>query len=376
MRIMKVNNPFILTGYVSPVYFCDRREETRKILSAVENNRNLTLFSIRRIGKTGLIEHAFHNLQRQKKYNLIYLDILPTSDLKDFINVFAKAVISGLETKPEQFFNKIGELFSSIRPTVSFDPITGIPNIQFNLETDKEVSQTLEKIFKYIKKQKKRIVIAIDEFQQIVNYPEKNVEATLRANVQSTNNATFIFSGSHKHILLSMFGKYGRPFYQSTELLHLEKIEYERYKKFIGSKFEKGKKRIKDEHIDRILKITRNHTYYVQFFCNRLYGLPFKSITDEIIGKTLLDILQENESVYINYRNLLTSSQWNLLEAIAKEGSAKKLLSKEFIKTHSLTAASSVQTALAALLNKEMIYKEDNYYFIYDVFFERWLERI
>lgn len=373
---MKPNNPFILSGYISPEYFCNRSHETGKIISALENGRSITLFSIRRVGKTGLIDHVFYKLNRQKNYHLIYLDILPSTNLNDFINIFAKAVISNLESKPERILKKVGELFSSLRPTITFDPITGLPNIQFNLETEKESTQTLGQIFNYIKKQKKHIVIAIDEFQQITNYPEKNIEAILRTNVQRTTNATFIFSGSHKHILLSMFSEYGRPFYQSTELHLLEKIKEEYYKKFIKSKFEKGGKQIKEEQVNRLLEITRTHTYYVQFFCNRLYGLSERSITGDIIGKTLLEILDENEPVYINYRNLLTDFQWNLLEAIAKEGNAKKLLSKEFIQSHKLTAASSVQTAVNALMNKEMIYKEGDFYYVYDVFLERWLERL
>lgn len=373
---MKPNNPFVLSGYISPEYFCDRNNESKKLNSALENGRNITLFSIRRIGKTGLIDHVFYKLQRQRKYHLIYLDLLPTTNLNDFINSFAKSVLSELENKPERILKKAGELFASFRPTITFDPITGFPNIQFKLETEKEAVQTLEKIFKYIKKQKKRVVIAIDEFQQIINYPEKNIEAILRANIQKAANATFIFSGSHKHILLSMFSEYGRPFYQSTELHPLEKIKEEDYKKFIKSKFEKGGKQIKEEQLKRILKITRAHTYYVQFLCNRLYSLSARSITDDIIGKTLLEILDENETIYINYRNLLTDSQWKLLTAIGKEGSATKLLSKEFIQTHKLSAASSVQTALSALMNKEMIYREGDFYYVYDVFLERWLERL
>ncbi len=376
MNHMKPNNPFILSGYVSPEYFCNRNQEASKIISALENGRNVTLFSIRRIGKTGLIEHVFYKLKKQKKHHLIYLDILPTTGLNDFISVFAKAVIGKLETTPERVLKKVSELFASLRPTITFDPITGLPNIQFKLDTEKEVTQTIEQLFNYIKKQKKHIVIAIDEFQQITNYPEKNVEAILRANVQKTTNTNFIFSGSHKHILLSMFSEYGRPFYQSTELHHLEKIKSSYYKKFIKSKFEKGGKKLKEEQADKILEICRNHTYYVQFLCNRLYGTAARTINEEIIGKTLLDILDENELVYINYRNLLTGTQWKLLEAIAKEGNATKLMSKEFIQSHGLTASSSIQTALAALMSKEMIYKEGDFYFVYDVFLEKWLERL
>jgi hypothetical protein len=222
----------------------------------------------------------------------------------------------------------------------------------------------------------KKIVIAIDEFQQITNYPEKNVEAVLRTSIQRAVGVNFIFSGSQKHILLSIFSQYGNPFYQSTEMMQLERIPEKDYGKFIISKFEKGKKKISISIVAKILEICRLHTYYVQFLCNRLYGLKDSAITESLVKNTFESILKENEPVYINYRNLLTDYQWKVLTAIALEGNAKLITSKDFIYKHNLGTPSSVHSAVGALLGKEMIYKEQDDYLIYDVFLERWLESV
>lgn len=373
---MKPQNPFLVSGYYSPEYFCNRADETDRVINALANGRNITIFSIRRIGKTGLIEHVLNKIKSDKKKYIFYLDILATTKLADFVNLFASTVLNKLESKPEKFIKKIGEIFSSIRPVISFDPNTGAPMLQLNVQSVEEADKSLEKIFKYLKESGKEIIIAIDEFQQIVNYPEKNVEAILRTHIQRASGVNFIFSGSQKHILLSIFSKYGKPFYQSTEIMQLERIPEKDYSEFIIKKFEQGKKKINNVTVVKILEICRRHTYYVQFLCNRLYGLKDRVISETLVGETLESILKENEPVYINYRNLLTEYQWKVLTAIAIEGNAKLITSGEFIAKHNLGTPSSVHSAVKALLNKEMIYKEGEDYFIYDVFLERWLESI
>lgn len=373
---MKPENPFLVSGYYSPEYFCNREKETSRIIRALANGRNITIFSIRRLGKTGLIEHVFNKLKSEKKKHLFYIDILSTTNLSSFINLFATTILGELESKPEKFIKKIGEIFTSIRPVISFDPNTGAPTLQINIQTAEDADKSLQKIFAYLKDSGKKIVIAIDEFQQIINYPEKNVEAVLRTNIQRAVGINFIFSGSQKHILLSIFSQYGNPFYQSTEMMQLERMPENEYSEFIISKFEKGRKKITSSTAALILEICRLHTYYVQFLCNRLYGLKDSTITESLVRNILDNILKENEPVYINYKNLLTDYQWKVLTAIAIEGNAKLITSKDFISRHKLGTPSSVHSAVSSLLSKEMIYKEQDDYFIYDVFLERWLESI
>jgi hypothetical protein len=372
---MEDENPFLIRGYESPDLFCDREEETRRMLAASESKRNITLISLRRMGKTGLIRHVLAQTSRKKNTACFYLDMLPTTKLEEFIQLFGNQVVTRLETRHEQFLKKIGSFFSGISPTLKYDTLTGEPSIDFSIHTPQQAKYTLEKLFAYIDQQDKKIIIALDEFQQILTYPEKNIEALLRANIQSCKNASFIFSGSQKGMLVSMFSGHGKPFFQSSEILHLEPIAPAIYTEFIAAKFKAGKRKISSPTIAEILRFTRGHTWYVQYVCNKLYSTGVKDLSETFIAKIMLEILHENEVVYYNYRNLLTANQWQLLKAISKEEKVHRILSAEFIRKHNLGGPSSVKAALDALLGKEMVYEEENEksYRVYDVFLSRWL---
>ena len=370
-------NPFIVKDYAGPEYFCNRVTEIARLINAIENQRNLTLSSIRKMGKTGLIHHVFNSLERKEEVDTIYFDIYFTDSLSGFINKFGTSLLSVKESFSERLKRKISDFIRSIRPTITYDSYSGSPVFSFSFENESAGIRTLDEIFGFLheRSQEKPMVIAIDEFQQIDNYPEKNIEALLRSKIQQLLNVNFIFSGSDQQLLISMFADAKRPFYQSTEFMHLEEIPDEEYQQFIISKFEAGSISIDVEAVQEILRLTRRHTYYVQFLCNRLFGSGFRLIDKELVMQTLSDIFKENEVYYGEYRELLTNQQWNLLVAIAKEEGVSKVTSSIFIKKHDLSNNATVRRGIQSLLKKKMIYKKQMKFFIQDVFFARWLQR-
>jgi len=374
---MEEDNPFPIVGYEGPELFCDRVSETARIINALENKRNITLISLRRMGKTGLIEHTLHKLGNKKQVKVFYLDLLPTSTLPEFITLLGNQVLARLEPRREHVLKKITSFFTGIMPTLKYDAISGEPSIEFSMGSAQEIRYTLEQIFAFLNQQEKKIIIALDEFQQITQYPEKNVEALLRSNIQQCNNIQFVFSGSQKSILVAMFTAYAHPFYQSSEILHLDPIGEKEYAAFIAARFKDGHRKITAESILSILRYARRHTWYVQFICNKLYGTQQRDLNEAFIARTLQDILKENETVYYSYRNLLTANQWQLLKAIAKEEQIQMILSADFLSRYKLNSASSVQAALEALITKEMVYFDDmdRYYRVYDLFLSKWLKQ-
>lgn len=158
--------------------------------------------------------------------------------------------------------------------------------------------------------------------------------------------------------------------------MHLKKINLEEYSSFIEKHFKEAGRKIKQKHIKYMLEWTKGHTFYVQYVCNKLYGSGQKIIGTAQVKEILLTTLKESEAFYYNYRNLLTDTQWNLLKAIAKVDEVEMPTSKEFIKKHKLPAASSVKTALTALIEKQMVYEQKGRDLVYDVFLARWLERL
>jgi hypothetical protein len=372
---MKTINPFIVSGYIDPNYFCDRVEETARVLSAIENQRHLTLFSLRRMGKTGLIRHAFYQVAKEKEVSPIYLDIMPTANIAEFASSFGKAVFSAIAQK-ESALKKLLTGIVSLRPTLSYDSITGNPEVSIKVDNSNDAGQSLEIIFQYLANQRKHFICAIDEFQQISNYPEQNVEAELRKHIQQIQNSTFIFSGSRKHILSEIFSSPNRPFFNSTEIMEIGRIDTNVYNEFITGHFKAAGKTISKDALALIEQYSLMHTFFVQYLCNRLYSENYKTIGVEEVRRKYFSIIEENEPIYSNYINLLTSFQLKLLRAIARNKEKHRITSKEFIQQHNLGASSSISTAIKSLLDKEFIYIEDGRYYLVDRFFSGWLSNI
>lgn len=372
---MKTDNPFLIAGYIDPSYFCDRENETAQIISALQNKRSLTLASIRRMGKTGLIKNVFYHL-KGTNYRLLYLDILPTASLQEFIRVLGNALLEDEKKYSKDYLKKISRLISGIKARLTFDAFTGIPAIELGFVTPQEAEAGIGKIFEYLSAQDVEYIVAMDEFQQITTYPEKNMEALLRSFIQQLTNVSFVFSGSQKHLLTSMFSDYGRPFYQSTDFLNLNRISVDVYTEFIHEKFSANHRKIEKTDIMDLLDEYDTYTFYVQSYFNRLFATGEKKITKPLMEETKSVLLEEREYIFINYKNLLTKSQFDVLKAIAKEGAIAQPNSKQFMEKHRLIQPSSINTALKALLTKEMIYQEDGQYKVYDVFFSKWLAKL
>lgn len=369
-------NPFLVNSYISKDYFCDRDNELNILLRNVQGNVNTTLISPRRLGKTGLIFRFFELLGEKGDFGTVYVDIYSSRNLSDFIKLFTTAII---EKFPERtpVGKRFLKLLKGLRPVFSFDAITGVPQVQFNYQTENDKEYTLQQLLAFINEQPQPVVVAIDEFQQIADYPEKNVEAILRTYIQHLNRVCFIFSGSRRHTLMDIFANASRPFYSSTRFLNLEAIDKIVYRNFIREKFKQGKRTIDDESIDYVLEWTKGYTFYTQSLCNRLYIL--KHITLETVKAECLALLRENEPIYLQYRNLITSKQWEFLVALAKEESVSQVYSSEFLLKHQLGTPSSIRRLLDSLLEKEMVLETisstGSSYSVYDVFLMRWMQR-
>jgi AAA+ ATPase superfamily predicted ATPase len=369
-----MKNPFIISGYAGPEYFCNRENEYKRILEAATNGRNIVLASIRRLGKTGLIKFFHDKLKKENDVVPVYLDLMPTLDLSSFISLFAKSFFEQTSSFSNRTINKIKQWFSNVTPTISIDQFTGQPSLEFKFSGYGEAEKTLEEIFNYIKNDSRKFNIAIDEFQQIAFYPEKNIEALLRYHIQELNNSTFIFSGSKRHILLEMFSSANKPFFQSCEFMDLKFIDRNAYAGFISEKFSSNGRTISMDNIDYILELTKAHTYFVQFLCNVIFSSGKKIILRKDIDLILNQILINNETIYHSYRNFLTNNQWHVLKAIARNEGVEEPGSAQFQKKYNLPAPSSILLAIKSLIDKELLHEENNRIYLSDQFFALWLK--
>ncbi len=371
-----LTNPFIYQGYESPKYFCDREVETKTLLSHLKNGRNVTLISPRRIGKTGLIKNTFYHLKEQEKdATCLYIDIFATKNLHDFVELLGVMVINEIVRKNASFIEKTISFFSALRPVLSMDPLTGEPSVSITVEPSKE-DITIQSIFNYLNDSEQEVYIAIDEFQQIAEYPEKGTEALLRSYIQFAQHVHFIFSGSKFHLMAEIFGSPKHPFYQSTEMMGLKPLDSDVYFDFCLQFFKEKGGNIEKDIFEYLYNMFEGHTWYIQCIMNRLYEANTNVESIEQVNAAILSILAGREPQFESLSQFFTDNQFSLLKAIAKEGIVAQPTAGRFIKSHNLSGASSTKAALKVLEDKELVYRKPEGYIIYDRFMDLWLKRL
>lgn len=370
------NNPFVLKSYVADNLFCDRENETATLRRHIENGRNVTLTAPRRVGKTGLIEHFFHQRDIASRYYCILIDLYATKDMSEMVQVMGKSILSALTSRSQKaakmFLQCVRSLYTGL--AVKED---GTPELRLGMGEIQQPAITIEEIFSYINKADKPCLIAIDEFQTVADYPDGKAEALLRTYVQHCNNAIFIFSGSQRTMMSEMFLKPNRPFYQSTTLMNIDVINSNKYKDFATRLFKDGGKTLLAETVNEVYKQFSGVTWYVQRTMNELYAnTPAGgTCTDMMIPAAIDSILTANSFTYESILFQLPARQKEVLFAICKAGKAEQPTSAKFINLYNLPSASSVQSALRGLVDKEFVTAELGVYEVCDKFFALWLRK-
>ena len=372
----RLDNPFVFQGYEGPEYFCDRVEETENLISALKNGRNITLISPRKIGKTGLINHVFYQIKVENKDAIcIYVDIFSTKNLQEFVELLCKTVIEEALEREKSFANKVLDFFKGLRPTISPDLMTGMPTVSVSV-VPAQAEYTLKSVFSHLNGLDKPVYMAIDEFQQITEYPETGTEALLRSYIQFIHHVNFIFSGSKKHLMEEMFCAPNRPFYQSTQLMDLEPLQEDVYYDFANKFFEAKKGSFSQQVFHDIYQRFDGYTWYLQAILNRLYEQGKKVETDKQAVDAILFHVNALAPHYQMLTSFLTDNQFSLLKAIARAELVEQPLSNEFIKRFELPSTSSVKSALSVLVDKDLVYQTNKGYIIYDRFLGLWLKRL
>lgn len=373
---MKLNNPFVTNGYAGAEYFCDREEETKQITELLTNENNIALISPRRIGKTELIHHCFAQPEIKDKYYTFVIDIYSTNSVSDLVNMFGKAIIDELRPLGRKVWEKFINIVSSIRSEISFD-INGQPSWGLGIGEIKNPEVTLDEIFAYLNNADKPCLVAIDEFQQIINYDDKRMEALLRTYVQRCVNAHFIFSGSHRHLMGEIFTSPARPFYQSVVLMNLKPLPLDKYREFAIDKFEERGKTLDPQVADEVYSRFDGITSYMQRIMNVLFlkTQEGSTCTTAMIDDAIDYNLDIASDTYESMLRQMPEKQRAVFIAISAEGTAKSVRSGAFAKKYHLPSPSSVNSAIKGLLEKDFITQSGDAYVVYDKFFDLWIQR-
>jgi AAA+ ATPase superfamily predicted ATPase len=371
-------NPFVIGKYVSDEFFCDREKDTELVKKQITNGRNMTLIADRRIGKSGLISHVFAQPDIQQDYYTIIVDLFATNSLSEMVSIWGKELYRQVQIQSKSWRDKFFDVLTSLRVGLKYDPVSGMPTFDLGMGDISMPKLTLDQIFDYLEMADKPCVVAFDEFQQIMYYPEKNIEALLRTYIQRCKKTQFIFAGSRKHMMTEMFLSPARPFYQSTINLGLGLIPLEIYVDFAQKMFKRGEKAIEADAVEEIYNTYHGVTWYLQLLMNEMYYLTPKggTCTKESIEPAIQNTLRVQESTFLNLLANIPPRQKELLFAIAKAGIAENINSSEFIQKYKLQSSSSIQSALKGLEEKDIVIcSADKKWRIYDTLLEQYIRR-
>lgn len=375
--MIRAKNPFIVTGLIEKEYFCDRINESAKLVKSVTNGNNLVLISPRRMGKTGLIRFCYDMPEIKNDYYTFFIDILHTSSLREFTYSLGKEIFESLQPRSRKMASSFLQTLKSINGKFGFDVMTGMPSFSIELGDIEQPSHTLEEIFGYLERADKPCIVAIDEFQQIGKYAEKNVESLLRGHIQKLSNCNFIYAGSERHMMQEMFLSSARPFFRSADMLELGAIPEDIYVTFVVDLFHKAGKEISPESVAKVYSFFKGHTFYMQKTFNESFADTAEGAecTNEVICTAITALVDSYDTVFREILSNMAEKQKELLYSIALDGEATAITSSAFIRRHSLSSASSVQAAVKKLIENELVTKTDNIYSITDRFLAIWLTR-
>ncbi len=372
----KGNKAFIFGVATSGENFTDRKNETKRLLLNFLQGINTILISPRRIGKTSLVRKVCE-LAQSDDLKIVYLDIFSCRSDREFYDAFATAILRQTSSKLEEWIDNAKRFLSRITPKFSIgtDPMTDF-SVSLELNTKSEdVTDILQLPEKIALEKGIKIVVCIDEFQQISEFSDSKIfQKRLRTVWQLQENVSYCLFGSKKHLMNELFERRSLPFYKFGDALYLQKIDTEDWVKYICERFEVTNKSISPSLAEKIAKRVDNHSSYVQQLAWLVWVHTDKIATEENFEGAWQDLLDQNTPLFEKQTENLTMYQLNFLKAIIG-GVSKEFTTKNVLEKYNLGTSSSVAVVKRALIKKELIDIEKKEIVISDIVLKEWLKR-
>ena len=370
-----MENPFAYSNYVIGESFCNRKKELSELLGYIKGSQNVLLYSHRRYGKSSLIRQVFSEI-KEKNLNIgaMHVELYGTISEKDFITRTFQG-LNQLESNFERLLKSVSKALKNIKLNLSIDSATGGTSLSPSFEAVDEkifLEELMSILLEY--SQKRKLVIAFDEFQEVANYTEDGFEKRLRSFIQQHSNICYIFSGSQQHLITEMFNSNNRAFYKLAESFPLDKIETKHYIPWVQNLFGRKNVHLPAELIEEIVARFENHPMYIQNFLFHLWEEPGKKeFSPEIINKVENAIIERRSLEHAVLWETLSINQKKTLKLILLNNGSN-LYNVDSLKSVNLKNGSLVTKALSSLIKKEIIVK-DGRYLIQDIVFVKWLQK-
>ena len=349
-----MQKPFLYGQAVSGQNFTDRKSETARLVANFTHGINTILISPRRLGKTSLVKKAISGIDSKEDIP-VFLDIYDCRDEYDFYERLSTSVLKATSSSVDSLMSNISEFIGRIAPKdLSPEEILDLPE-------------------KVAKKKNKHLIICIDEFQQIGEFPDSiGVQKKMRGIWQHQENVTYCFFGSKKHMMEKIFADRSMPFYQFGELIHLGKIGTADWVEYISRQFSEGGKQISPELAASLCESVDNYSSYVQQLSWNLFVITEDTATEEGLKQAIQDTIAQSSSLFTEQIRGLTTYQMNFLKAVAG-GLHEGFTSGKVLSMYRLGSKSNIQVITESLKEKELIELTDGGIYLTDPVFQKWL---
>lgn len=370
------NKPFIFGVATSGDNFTDREKETARLLSNFTHGVNTVLISPRRWGKTSLVKKVC-KMAQSDKLKIVYLDIFSCRTDREFYDAFASAVLKQTSSKFDEIIENSKIFLSRISPkfTMGSDPMSDFSiSLELNPKSY-DIDQILQLPEKIAQKKGVRIVICIDEFQQIAEFKDsKSFQKRLRSVWQLQQSVSYCLFGSKKHLMNELFEKKSLPFYKFGDSIYLPKISTADWISYICERFESTGKHISKELAERVCVAVDNHSSYVQQLAWLLWIQTNDEATEQNFANAYQDLIDQNSPLFQKQTENLSSYQMNFLRALV-DGVHSEFTSAEILQKYQLSSSANVSTIKRALIKKELIETENKQVQLADPVMKLWLKQ-
>lgn len=375
MKMRENEQSFVFGVSVSDYNFIGRKEEIRRLKMNFEEGINTILISPRRWGKTSLVKKVCEVVDR-KKVIPVFVDIFKCKTEYEFYNALAEAVLKQTASKAELWMDNARDFIARLSPKVSFSPE---PNSEFALSlgispkthAPEEILSLAEEI---AKKKQKRIVVCIDEFQQIGEMVDSvSIQKRSRSVWQHQRLTSYCLFGSKKHTMMNVFQKRNMPLYQFGDFKFLDKIPTETWVEYIVQHFKDRQRTISTEQAAKICQLVDNYSSYVQQLSWLVFSLIDEGqvVTDEHLKQGVKDLLNSQEQLFMQQIEPLTAYQMNFLRCILSghhDDFGETAVREEF----QLGSVSNITRLKTALVDKDIVEMSGKRYYITDPVFALW----
>lgn len=371
-----MDKPFVYGVAVSGDNFTDRKKETKRLKMNFESGVNSILISPRRMGKTSIVGKVMSSMT-DPKIKVVMMDIYDCRSESDFYERFAASIIKGVAGKVENMIAYVREFLGRFSAKVSVSPD---PSLDYSLSLgispkDTDADEILNLPQRIASKRGVHIVVCIDEFQQIGEFPDSlTVQKRLRGVWQHQENVSYCLFGSKKHLMEKIFQRKSMPFYQFGDMIFLDKISTGDWIDYICSRFESRSMTITRSQAEKICMLVENYSSYVQQLSWNVMIEADKVVSDADIDAGLEELLHQTSSLFMEQIGSLTSYQMNFLKAVV-DGVHSGFTSSDVLARYSLGAKSNVARIQKALIERELVEKRGKLIFASDPVFSTWFKR-